>query len=610
MPESSLSDRDRITELMESGQIFAQVTEARDRQAILEALISTPGRILSLKTLTQDTLFLDEPAWALRCLFPHFKGISFRKVMRRHYKTAPSRPLEVQKSEHDFTTIQHNENSFTICMMQLWLFAIRHFAYQQPRSKSNRRHSVGSIEEYSLANLALLAARLGFQSNQIGNLRNKNTNRIIEDGFIRSICREEFYNVEDSKLQSVSKQLNGLIRILQRYPEETVHIAQYTTDDPSQEAKHRFNKPAREQYEQQRQYLFLHHIFGPNQPAARFPTSIGVTREILFSFFGNEIEDTDREQIHETHNAPLEVFQETPSELVTQNEEISDIPMEHIIETLREPIAQNEENISEPVAQDEEALTEPNELLQYLGDANVLSGSMSGSQHEQTDVLPDPASRQYPEDIEVTSSYSISAPVDIEPHPDGTPSDPLPQAIGAEDQSHHEPLAAGFEDLTCVAPMESRTFIAGRRRVQEILTIWFQSRKEVIVIFEFDHRAYYKFRLEGGHSLRTTLKDLSRDFVFVIFNDYGLGTPDINATYEEVVKTRLLLAYSRNNPVTKKRADGVELEASMEDLRDYFQKYDINTGKRKRDNGQIVDKRTRLTEEEELQNEDLYEEEL
>jgi hypothetical protein len=609
MPESSLSDRGLITELMETGQIFTHVTRAVDRQAILEGLLSTPGRILSLKTLTQDTLFLDEPAWALRSLFPRFKGISFRKVMRRQWKMAPNRPLEIQKSEHEYITMQHTGNSFPICMMQLWLFALRHFTYRQPRSKVDRRYS---IEDYSLANLALLAERLGFQSDQIKNLRNGSAKRAIEKEFIQSICKEEFYNVEDSKLLSVSKQLNGLIRILQRYPEGAVHATDYTTDDPNQEATHRFNKPTRDQYEQQRRYLFLHQIFGSGQPAAQFPTPIGVTRDIMLSFFGNEI---DNMQTQETPNNP-ERIQESPSEPLAQNEQTPNNPNE-----------QTQGTPSEPMAQNEEAATEPIDISQSIIVPNIMAGTSSVIQY-QPSMEPDPstsnflagqdtyigntspgaASSQYsrgPDEAIIT--YDISDPVDMEPHPTGTPDAPSPNAGDIQDLSHREsnwdgvlepPLAAGFEELSCIAPMETRTFIAGRRRVQDILATWFQSQKEVIVIFEFEFRAYYKYTLGGGLGLRTKLVDLARDYVFAIIDDFGFGTPDINMTYEKAVEKRLLLATRRDNPFSRKRNEGSELRVSVEEIKEYVQTYDIHTGKRKAYHQGPTGKRSRKRKEE------------
>lgn len=176
--------------------------------------------------------------------------------------------------------------------------------------------------------------------------------------------------------------------------------------------------------------------------------------------------------------------------------------------------------------------------------------------------------------------------------------------------------AAGFEDPNHIAAMETRTFISGQRRVKEILKIWSKSQKEVIVIFEFEFRAYYKYTLGGGLSLRAKLKDLSRKYIFAVIDEFGFGTPDINKTYEKAVQNRLLLAARRDNPITRKRAEsaveGAKLGISVEELKDYVKNYDIHTGKRRVIPGRPAKKRGKTKEEndKELQEEDLYEEEF
>ena len=156
----------------------------------------------------------------------------------------------------------------------------------------------------------------------------------------------------------------------------------------------------------------------------------------------------------------------------------------------------------------------------------------------QTESIPvDQDSSQYsrsPGEPTVEGN-SPSEPVDMEPYLSGTP-DPPP------------PLAAGFEDPSCNCPLERKSYISVRRKVPEILKIWYQSQREVIVVFLFESRVYYKFNTTGGFNLRSLLQDLSREHIFIVINDFGIGTPDINRTYEEALKERLLLVGKRDNP--------------------------------------------------------------
>ena len=292
MPQSSLVDRKRIAELVDSGQIFPLVTGVEERTALRDSLLSTPGRIISLNTLIKDTLFLEEPAKALRRLCPpRFKGSLKRTMLRQWKMVGTERSLEMQRSEHHFITIQRNANSFSVCMMQLWLFALRHFVPQKRGSKNNRRYFGWTIEDLSLRRLAVLAERLGFQSDQIISLRSENLNQNIAKGFIESLCREDFYRLEDRRIQSMSNQLRNILRNLPTYSEEDVEVAKFTTNSPEAAARHRYNRPTQEQYDEQRKYLFLEPLFGPDQPVAEYPTSLGVTREILRCFFSDDIRE-------------------------------------------------------------------------------------------------------------------------------------------------------------------------------------------------------------------------------------------------------------------------------------------------------------------------------
>lgn len=420
MPQSSMKDRNRIAELVESGQIFALVAGAGEREVMRDRLLSTPGRIISLNTLTQDTLFLEEPAKALRCLCPpKFRG-SFRETMLRQWNmVGTERSLEIQRSEHDFATMQQTANSFSVCTMQLWLFALRHFTHQQHRVKNDRRYFGWSTEESSLTKLAILAERLGFQSDQITALRSQNLNQNIAKGFIESLCKEEFYKIEDRRVQSMSNRLYTFLRNLPKYSDENIDPAKFTTNSREEEAKHRFNSPTREQYDQLRKHLFLEKIFEQDQPAAQYPTSLGVTREILYCFFGNAIQDMissrpagGTENYAEPLIAPCQPSNNSEDSLVLST------PTSHV----------SDHQQGSPM----EA-------------AEPSSHSVITYQMQTEEIPPDQASSQYSRSpgTPVTKGDSPSEAVDIDPYPSGTP-DPPP------------PLAAGFEDPSCICPMEKK----------------------------------------------------------------------------------------------------------------------------------------------------------
>ncbi|KAJ6103450.1 hypothetical protein N7486_005877 [Penicillium sp. IBT 16267x] len=321
---------------------------------------------------------------------------------------------------------------------------------------------------------------------------------------MESLCREDFYRLEERRIQSMSNQLRNILRNLPTYSEEDVEVAQFTTNSPEAAARHRYNRPTQEQYDEQRKYLFLEPLFDPDQPVAEYPTSLG------------------------------------------------DLSGEPMMSTIA---------LSQGTAYQYETPTETTEPSSDLVETNQM----------QTESIPvdDQDSSQYsrsPGEPTVEGN-SPSEPVDLEPYPSGTP-DPPP------------PLAAGFEDPSCNFPLERKSYIFVRRKVPEILKIWYQSQREVIVVFLFESRVYYKFNTTGGFNLRSLLQDLSREHIFIVINDFGIGTPDINRTYEEALKERLLLVGKRDNPAQGKNEVGV---ISLDRLQEYVLNYDVHLGKRNAD---------------------------
>lgn len=80
--------------------------------------------------------------------------------------------------------------------------------------------------------------------------------------------------------------------------------------------------------------------------------------------------------------------------------------------------------------------------------------------------------------------------------------------------------------------------------------------------------------------MRAILQDLARDHIFLVANQYGLGTPDVNRVYETALEERLILVAKTDNPSHEK---GLEGTISLDKLRDYVLNYDVHTGKRKAD---------------------------
>lgn len=544
MPQTSLSDRSRLRHLVDKREIFGMITGVQERDFMRERLLSISGRIISLNTMVQDTLFLEEPAKALRRLCPRFNG-SFRNAIRHRWAAVGAqRELEIQKSEHKFGAVAQSADSFSLCLLQLWLFAFRHFIPHQRRTKKNKHYFGWSTEGHSLRKLSDLAHRLGFQSDQIGELLSENLHQSAAKGFVESLCDEDFYTVDQNRIKSLSVHIQRILRNLPTQPEENNSTGQFTTDSPEREAKNRFNSPSQEQYEEVRKNLFLEQVFGPDQAAAQYPTSLGVIREMLCCFFGHKYKKML--SIHPEMRTEASTEQ---SSLTRQTPPIEQDPYEHADDhhpLLLETIV-NEQDMRTNIYR-EETIEESVDTEHEMEDQSSSRYSRSLGSPTRAEDLP-------------------SEPVEIEPYPSGTP-DPPP------------PIAPGFEEASCIQPMEKENLLSVRRKVPEILNIWFRSQREVIVLFLFESRTYYKFSGASGFNLRAALQNFSREHIFITINEFGIGTPDINKTYEAALKERLILVGKRDSPAQGKDEIGL---ISLDKLQDYVLKYDIQIGKRKGD---------------------------
>jgi hypothetical protein len=257
-----------------------------------------------------------------------------------------------------------------------------------------------------LNKLTILASRLGFKSDQISLLRNKNIGQYIAQGFFKSLCREEFYKYEEHRVQSISNRLQSFLQNLPRYIEEEGTTAQFTTNNPELEASHRFNSPTRDEYGRQRRNIFVNQMFGPNQPQSEYITSLGVIKDIISCFFRKTL---FLQLLHEQQAAPpqspLRLAEAAPESIE------ADIDFEEQLPAVQPTESPLSEEVHQP---------------------STNSG------------------------LGTTEEDFISEPVEIDHHPSGTPDRDI--AL----------LAAGFEEIS--QPIETKSYIIVHQKVPEILS--------------------------------------------------------------------------------------------------------------------------------------------
>lgn len=141
---------------------------------------------------------------------------------------------------------------------------------------------------------------------------------------------------------------------------------------------------------------------------------------------------------------------------------------------------------------------------------------------------------------------------------------------------HTVSMAAGFEDELTMGDMEVKLYVTHHGRFPEILNMWRRSSKQnLVVVYLFEDRVFYKFRATDNFSLRSFLKNLARDFILMESHaSYGLSIPK---SWGKSLANHLIVACRKDSPAKKRP---LSAEMSMDEFRNYIGNYDIQTGKR------------------------------
>ncbi|PYH98937.1 hypothetical protein BO71DRAFT_415861 [Aspergillus ellipticus CBS 707.79] len=368
-----LDDCDRLQGLMVSGIIFPH-------------LLQIPGRLLSINTLIQDTLYLQSPAKVFRSLLPkRFKG-TLREAMRQNWSSQNNKqPGNFQASEHEFRTLPSPADS----------------------------------EAHNLSNMAILAHQLGFTSAEINTLRLRDTTQCESRSMLRAFCIDGFYQIDEAKINSMANRMKDYWRILQRKQNAAEITPSLVTNEVELMTRRRYNCPFQSEDDRDRNFLFLEHIYSAEQPRARYATSFAVTREILYG------SDNTSPVVSPTIGCTIP----SKDDPLVETEAASYGPSP--VELEPHPPGTPDRSTEGFETRFSVMPTDRNSLLQSS---------------EETDLIP------------VSGNSSLDSPI--------RDMDGMERSV---------PLAAGFEDDSCKAPLETKAMISLHRNVAEILQIWYET---------------------------------------------------------------------------------------------------------------------------------------
>ncbi|KAJ5981104.1 hypothetical protein N7481_008402 [Penicillium waksmanii] len=408
-------------------------------------------------------------------------------------------------------------------MIQLWLFTLRHFVYDSPKVTTSRDYQTPH-QILTFQALALLAKRLGFSSNSIENILSKSQGRVNARNFIDEISTDEFLSLDEPNVKAASNCSASFLTLLQVNDACADGVANLTTENLAEKAQRRFCRPVASQYREQRGSFFIEQIFGPAETVAEYPTSLAITRDILLCFFGDKVVDgmSSRIKVNSVSGESMYGLSDT--------------------------------NILSAVAAEDDTA-----VFETHGDKNDIHSQGAFLGHELTrKTYPLPS---LPGE-ESLYSNSVSTPS----HPIGSP----------DHMTLRNGLAAGFEDELTIGDMGVKLYITHHGRFSEILNMWhYSNNQNLMVVYLFEDRIFYKFRATDNFALRSFLNNLARDYILMeIHADYELSIPRIS---EMELANHLIVACRKESPA-KKKLQGADM--SMDEFRNYIRSCDIHTGKR------------------------------
>ncbi|ERF68657.1 hypothetical protein EPUS_05718 [Endocarpon pusillum Z07020] len=331
-PKFSTQDSAAVRRAMHDRVIFPQISREITRGQILNRILETPERIPSLFTFFEDTKYLEPCAKALKFLLPPIQPrstSSLRDTFSRHFSVRQSPSIPIQKSEQVYASLHVDSPRIGgwLAYRQLWLFAMRHFPdltdtiprkdLRKPKPTQEGKRS--SCIRFQLADLA---HRLGYNSEQIHALRDEDPDRSMARTFLSQIRPTDIYDFSEEDRAGLVEHIceeirrrSSVIRI------ETTPA--YTTDEKGQPKSHRCGRPFEQNhrsdqpflfcgrpFEQNHRsdqpFLFLGNIYGQIKMQRReHLTSFAFTRDIFMAFFGdNEDDDIFPESSEPPEDAP------------------------------------------------------------------------------------------------------------------------------------------------------------------------------------------------------------------------------------------------------------------------------------------------------------------
>ncbi|KAI0534967.1 hypothetical protein GGR58DRAFT_504754 [Xylaria digitata] len=223
-PGYSSHDFSVVAKLFQEGNLFPAIQGQGDRKRIWENLRSIPHLIPSLYSLFEDVKYLKAPAKIVRQLCPSSR-FSTREAMWRIFTGMglPSNEYSIQVWETDFRCLHGPaSDQFEFGYLQVWLYAWRHWTElvpEYPRKEDGEDTPMPQRPDpRRWCGIATLAAKVGFESDEISHLIASDPDREIARETLLKARDPEYFGYDESAFEGYVTQLVSIFSLAREKP--------------------------------------------------------------------------------------------------------------------------------------------------------------------------------------------------------------------------------------------------------------------------------------------------------------------------------------------------------------------------------------------------------
>lgn len=287
-PRHSRRDARVIQGLLMSGQIFAEFSQS-EREVIWGDLRSVDGIIPSLFTFFEDLKYLIACAGCLKRLVRLSRQDTVYTAFQRNftYSNRVENQYTLEVAETTFVVKPGRVDRLDIGYRQLWLYAMRHYREipKEAKRKLLAKVAVERADENILSALAVLANRVGFESEEIYDLKQRSSDNDIARNALLKARRPDQYQYNDAIIEASVGQIVRLFDTA--IPVPRVLSSPSLASDILKTPENRSGFPDEDSYEQDRKFIFITNMHCEGERQGEEITSFFVRRSVYLAFFGN-----------------------------------------------------------------------------------------------------------------------------------------------------------------------------------------------------------------------------------------------------------------------------------------------------------------------------------